>query len=297
MVHHFPGIAILHHLHWLLHNAVEGLDHLNYFFNYLLLHNFHFNHFTHYALHWYDFLLDDFHFADLRHCVVHDLLNDYWLLNFNYSLDYHLNLDNLRNLHYSFHHLLDDSGNFHNFFRVLRYFHHLLDHVINILDHLNWHMDDLFHFLNLHDFNWFFHYSLNSNHLWYLHNSFNHFFHYFLNLNDLGDHSEDLQDVIHINHSHNFLVDHANHALIDVKHCAVSAFQLLKLLKKGLNEHSQVELNSAALFGRVGVDVLHAVELRHVLNDRNNSLEVVGFQKIDDLLLEELGEANVSLVT
>jgi hypothetical protein len=58
-----------------------------------------------------------------------------------------------------------------------------------------------------------------------------------------------------------------------------------------------MELNPSALFAAVSIDILNSVELRDVFDNRNKSLEVIGFKQINDLLLEEFGQSYVAFLS
>ena len=92
------------------------------------------------------------------------------------------------------------------------------------------------------------------------------------------------------------LVDHADHALVDVQHETVFLLDLLELLEEGLDKDAQVELDSPRLLARVGVDVLDPDGLRHELHDLDHPVQGVNIDKVYNLLLEELNQLLVNLV-
>jgi hypothetical protein len=55
-----------------------------------------------------------------------------------------------------------------------------------------------------------------------------------------------------------------------------------------------MELNSSRFITTVGVDVLNPVELRYIFHNRYNSLEIISFNKIDDLLSEKFSESSIA---
>ena len=75
-------------------------------------------------------------------------------------------------------------------------------------------------FLNLSDFlnlDNFFNNFLNSHNLWYFHYTIDNLLDDLLNLDHFRDNPKDFQNVINIDNSHNFLVNHTDDSLIDFK--------------------------------------------------------------------------------
>src|SRR5690606_18500572 len=117
----------------------------------------------------------------------------------------------------------------------------LFDNVINNLDDFNWDMNNLFDFLNSWDFNNFFNNLLDWNNLWNLNNLFNDLFNNLFNFNDLRNNSEDLENIINADDSHDFLIDHSDDSFVNFKNGSSSNSDLFEFLKQGLNQNSQVE--------------------------------------------------------
>lgn len=228
---------------WFFNDSVKWFYNFNNSLNYFFLDFFHFNNFSNDLFNRDDLFLDDLNFLDFRNGMVNDFLDNNRLLNFNNLLLNDFNFYDLGNFNNSFDYLLNDSGNFNDLFSVLRYFYNLLDDVINSLDDFNGNMDNLLDFLNLDNFNWSLDNLLNRNHLRNLNDSVHDLFNNFFDFDDLGDHSEDFQDVININNSHDLSVNHSNNSLIDVQDKSAFLLDFFKLFKKSLDQNSEMELN------------------------------------------------------
>ncbi len=57
-----------------------------------------------------------------------------------------------------------------------------------------------------------------------------------------------------------------------------------------------MEFNSLGLFTRISVHILDFDDFRNVLDNFHYSFELIHFDQIDDLLLEELEESNVAFI-
>lgn len=224
VVDYLAGIAVLDDFNWLLDDAIEGLDHLHDLLYDLLVDDWHLDHLADDTFHSDNLFPDDLDFPNLGDGMVDDPFHEDWLLHLNYLLNYDLHFDDLGDLNDPFHHLLDDARHFHDLFSVVGYFHYFLDDVIDVLDDLHWDMNDLLYFLDAHHLNDLLHNPLNGDHLRDLHYSLNDLLHYLLHLDDLGHHAEDLQNIVDTDNSQDFLVDHADHSLIDVQNSTVFQF-------------------------------------------------------------------------
>jgi len=149
-------------------------------------------------------------------------------------------------------------------------------------------MDDLFDFLISWNFYNFFNDFFNCDNLWYFNNLFNDFFDNLLNFNNLRYDSEDFENIINADNTHNLLVNHTDNSFIDFKSNSSSDSHLFKFFKEGLDEDSKMEFNSSGLFTTVRVNVLNSDSLWDKLNDFNKSIKFINFHNINDLLLEEL---------
>jgi hypothetical protein len=160
-------------------------------------------------------LNDDNRFLD-------NLLDDPVFLDGNYLVDlYYLlhnpfDLDDLWEFTPYFHNLLHYSWYFDNPFNDLLDRYDLLHNVVDDSWYLYGHVYDplnLSDFFNLYDL---------LDHLldWHDLRHFNHSIYYLLHnllyFHDLGHHAEHLQYVVYVDHTHNFLVNHTNHSLIDL---------------------------------------------------------------------------------
>lgn len=54
-----------------------------------------------------------------------------------------------------------------------------------------------------------------------------------------------------------------------------------------------MELHSSGLFRTIGIDIFDTVVFRDVLDDTDQAFKVIGFQKVDDFLLEEFGQSGI----
>jgi hypothetical protein len=227
------------------------LDLWHYFLHYLLdLYNFgHLNDFLYYLLYdngdllynldclfrGYDFLHHDLNRLYFGFYVIDDLLGFHYSLNFDLFL-----LDTVDYLH-----LWDFLDDLHYFLDNLWYLHNLLDGAFNghqflycISDNcrdLQWDIDNslhLYYFLNFYNplDN-----LLHGHNLWDLHNPIDYFLDYLLHLDYFGYHFEHLQDIVNIDQPHDFLVNHADYALVNLKHHIGLSLHLLELLKQCLD--------------------------------------------------------------
>lgn len=55
-----------------------------------------------------------------------------------------------------------------------------------------------------------------------------------------------------------------------------------------------MELDFSWFITTIGIDVLNSIKLRHIFDDRNNPLEIIGFNEIDDLLSEKFSEPSIT---
>lgn len=267
LVDSFFGSSPLDDFNWFLNNAVERLDDLDNLFDYLFLDDFNFNNFSDDFLDCDNLLLDNLNLFDLRNSMVDNLFNNHRFFNLNNLLLDHLDLDNLGDFNNPLDNLLDNSWDLNNLLSVLRYFDNFLNNVVNNLDDLNGDMNDLFNFLNLDDLDWFLNDSFNGDDLRNLNHSIYDLFNYLLNFNDFGDNSEDFQDIVNTDNSHDLSIDHTNDSLINVKDESGFSFDLFKFFEKSLDENSEVEFNSSRFITAVSVNILNSVEFRDVFDD------------------------------
>lgn len=218
-------------------------------------------------------LNDSFHFYDF----LNDLLYCHNLRNF------------LNDLDNSFNDLRHFNDSFNNLFN--------LDNLFNYVGDDNWHFEryvnDSFDFLDLFNFDDFFGDFINSDNLWDFDDSFDNFFNNFLYFNDFRNNSENFEDIVNVNNSHDLLPDHSNDSFVHFKDNTGSEFDFLEFFKKGLDQNSQVELNFSGLFAGVSVNVFDFNDLWDVLDDFNEPIDLINFNNIDELLLEEFHEFSV----
>lgn len=198
------------------------------------------------------FLHDDWDLHDLLHDLLlrwdHHLLDHLHLLDLVLDVvDHSLHLDDLLDLDDPVHELLDSH-----------YLRHFLSHLHNPLDNL-WHLDDslnypfhwhyLLHNVGHHDrgLDWHQHFQLDlldlldlhdplldplhDHDLGHLHDPVHYLLDYLLHLDDFVHHSEDLQNIIHIHHAHDLLVDHPHHSLVQLQDHSRSYLYLLQLFQ------------------------------------------------------------------
>ncbi len=92
------------------------------------------------------------------------------------------------------------------------------------------------------------------------------------------------------------MADHANDFFIDFGNYPTLYLHLLHLLKQGLDKHSQVELDLSGLLARVSVNILDLDDLRDVLYDLHDPVNLVHLDNVDQLLTEKLGQPTIHLV-
>ena len=170
--------------------------------------------------------------------MVDNLLNLNNLFHLNYSFFYSFN-------HFDFGYFPDD---FYESVNNLWHFNRLLNDPFNWNDLLNvgWYDVGYFqrnihnplHFLDLFDFNNLFNDFFNWDNLRHFDNSVNYLLNDLFNFNDFGDNSEDLEDVINVDNTHNFLVDHSNDSLINFQNSSGFPFKFFKFFQKGLNQNT-----------------------------------------------------------
>lgn len=206
---------------------------------------------------------------------------------FNNLFNNLLNFDDFWDLNDSVNDFFNNSWNFDNFFSQRWNFDEFLNNIFNNFNNFDWNMNDLFNFLISWNFNNFFNNLFDCNNLWNFNNLFNNLFDNFLNFNNLRYDSEDFENIINTDNSHNLLINHTDNSFIDFKSDSGSGSNLFKFFKKGLDEDSEMEFNSSGLFAAVRVNVLYSNSLWNKLNDFNKSIEFIDFHNINDLLLEE----------
>ncbi len=297
MIHNLSSISVLHWLHNSLYNLLNfnDLRHLNDLFNNLLDNVWNFDNLLHNSFYLNDLFLNDLNLSNFWNGVVNNLFNNHRLFNLYNLLNVNWNLNDFWNLNNSFHNLLHYSWNFNDSFNNLLNFNDLFSEFVNVLNYLHWNMHNFLYFLNLDDFDDLFNNFFNWNDLRNFNHSLYNLLYNFLNFNDFRNNSEDFKNIIDIDDSHDFLVDHSYDSLIHLENNSGSNSDFLKLFKKSLDEDSQMELNSLGLFTRVGVNVFYFNDFWNVLDNWDNSFQFVDFHDIDDFLLEEFEESCITL--
>jgi hypothetical protein len=229
--------------------------------------------------------------------MIDDLLNNDRHLYLYDLLNHNLNLNNLWYLDDSFNDLFDDSGDLHYLFSILEHLNNLFNNVVNVSDDFNRNVNYPFNLLNLDHLNDFFSNSLDCNDLRHFDHSFDNLLNDLLHFNDFGDDSEHLKNVINVNNSHYFLIDHTDYTFIDIQNNSSSTFDLLQLLKQGFDKDSKVELYFSAFFTAVCIDILNTVEFRDILDNRHESFEVIRLKHINNFLLEELSQSAIAFLS
>lgn len=210
--------------------------------------------------------------------------NSFHLNNFFYLydfFDYSFNLDNFWNLSYYLNDSFNDLRDFNDSFHNLLNWNNLLDNVCNDWRNLKWDINvslDLSNFLDLDDL---LDDLLNHSDCWNLNDSVDDFLDNLLNFNYLRNNSKYFQNVINIYDSHNFLINHSDNTLVNLKDNACSSLNFLELLKKRFNQDSQVELNFSSFFAWISINVLDFYNLRNVFNNLYQSINFIYFDDID----------------
>jgi hypothetical protein len=156
-------------------------------------------------------------------------------------------------------------------------------------------VNNFFDFLNLYYFDDFFNDLFDRNDLWDLNNSVDNLFDDLLNFNNLGNNSEDLQYVINVNDSHDLLIDHTNNSFIDLENSSSSSFEFFEFFQKSFDQNSEMELYFSGFFAGVSIHVFDSDHIRHVLNDFDDSVQLIYFDDINKFLLEEFVKSCITL--
>lgn len=245
VVDHLPCVSVLNCFSNLflddldLYNLRYSDYLLNDFFNNLLdLHNSLNNPFN-----GHDLLLDHLDFLDLWDSVVHDLLDNRWLVHVHDLLSDDLNLHGFGDFNHSFNDFLHDFGHLDNSFHNLLNQNRLLNHVVDDLHDVNGNVHHLLDFLDFGHLNNLLSDLLDWHHLRHLDHSVDYLLHNLFDFNDLRNHSEDLQNVVHVHDAHDLLVDHADNTLVDLQNSPGSSFEFFQLFKQCLDQDSQMELD------------------------------------------------------
>lgn len=242
--HHFNFLDDLLHNFLYFNNLWHLNDLLNYLFDidrnlYNLFHDFFDRN---------NFFLVDNNLFDFGFNMINHLSHSYWLLN----------LHNLLNDSFDFVNLGYFSDDFDDSVLDGRNFDGLLNDLFEMNDfilggwyddwYFNWNWYFLLDFSDFLDLNNF----LNNLFHWNDFRHFNYAVDYLLNnlfnFDDLGNHSEDLQDIIHIDYSHYFLVYHSDDTLINLQSNSSSLANLLEFFEKCLDKDSEVEFNFPGFF-------------------------------------------------
>lgn len=220
MVDDFSCVSVLSDFNRFFNNTIKRLNYLNNPLNNFLLDDLNLDNFSHNSFNWNDLFSNHLDLLNLRNCVINYLFHNSWFFNFNYLLSDDLYLNDLWNLNNSLDYFLDDPGHFNDFLSVLRDFNNFFNDIVNYSDHLYRNMDDFLNFLHLYNFNWLLHNPFNRNHLRNLYHPVNNLLNNLFNFHDFGNNSENFQDVVDINDSQNFSIDHSNDSLINIKNKA-----------------------------------------------------------------------------
>ena len=200
------------------------------------------------------------------------------------------------NFRHFFDHLndpFDNLWNLNNFFNNFFYWHNFLHNCGNNLFNFQRNIDNSFHLDNFLDFNYSLDYFFDGHNLWDFDYFLDNFLDYLFDFDHFGDHPEDLENVIDIDNIHDFLLDHSNNSLVDFQ-CHIHLLpDLVQLLQQGFQKYSQVELDFAWFLWTVGIDILDLDNLRDVLDYFYQSVHLVHFHQVDQLLLEEFGQMGV----
>ena len=260
----------------------NNLRNMNNFLYNFLYDNWHLDNPLYYFFEWWnDNFLNNLNLFNYFLNMVH---NSFHLNNFFYLydfFDYSFNLDNFWNLSYYLNDSFNDLRDFNDSFHNLLNWNNLLDNVCNDWRNLKWDINvslDLSNFLDLDDL---LDDLLNHSDCWNLNDSVDDFLDNLLNFNYLRNNSKYFQNVINIYDSHNFLINHSDNTLVNLKDNACSSLNFLELLKKRFNQDSQVELNFSSFFAWISINVLDFYNLRNVFNNLYQSINFIYFDDID----------------
>jgi hypothetical protein len=299
MIDDLAGVSVFHNLDDLLNNLLDldDLWHLHDLLDNLLDYGRHFNDPFNYSLHRYNLFLYDLDLFDLGHQVIRNPLHSYRHFLLDNPLYNGGDFMDLGNLDHSFDDLLNHTWHLHNLLDNFLDFNNLFDHIVDVSDDLNRNVHDLLDLLHLDNFNDLLDNLLDGNDLRNFNDPLNHLLHDLLHLHDLGHNPEYFKDIIDVDNTHNFLIDHSDNALVHLEHGTRSFLQFFQFFQQGLNQNSQVEFHSLRLLTRVSVDVFDLDNLWHIFDDLDNSVNLVDFDNVDNFLLEELEQAAINFIT
>ena len=231
---YFLHLYYLRHLNNFLYNSFDESRNLhNPFHN-----SFHGNNLFHF----------DSHFPNFRNHVIDlplNLNNSVFLDNlFNHSIHF----NDFGNLSNEFNMPLSDTWDLHYFLYDLFNRNNLLHNVVNYFGNLNWNINNLLDLPNLFDFDDLLNYFFNWHNLRNFNDSVYDLLNYLLHLYYLGHDSEYLENIVHVDDTHNLLVDHSNNPLIHLRNVSCPQLEFLKLFQKSLNQDSKMELHFSRLF-------------------------------------------------
>lgn len=106
----------------------------------------------------------------------------------------------------------------------------------------------------------------------------------FLNLDNLRHSPVHLQYIIDINQIQNFFPDHPDHTLVNFRLHSSLYLDPLHLFKQSFDQHSQMELHLSVLLAVIGIDILNSDDIRLILDDLDETVQLVYFDYVDYLL-------------
>jgi hypothetical protein len=224
-----PNLFYLHNLHFNLDDLLNNDRHfLNDFLGDNFMGYFLFDYFTNF---WdFDKVVDDL--LDLNMLDICDNLFHY-LLNFNKFGCFLEFRDN------SVEGAINLIGNLADGFDWDDLFNDEIDGVVNIDRDLNLFIDfDKFCFG--HEF---FHFAINWDDLGALHTFFNHLLDDLFNFDYLGNNSENFEDIVDLDQTHDLSLDHCDDFFVHLQHDPRLDLDLFQLFEKCFDEDSQMELD------------------------------------------------------
>lgn len=159
---------------------------------------------------------NDFDLSILDGYVINNLTDCNWLLDLNNLFDVLLHDFNFRNFFNHFNDSLNNGWHLDHFFNNLFDLNDLLNDSLNDNGNFNRHWDLFLNLSDLLDLNDLLYYLFNSYDLGDLDQSIDNLFNDLFNLDYLRNNSENFENVIDVDASHDLLIDHSDNSLVDL---------------------------------------------------------------------------------
>lgn len=206
----------------------NNLWNLNNLFNNLFDNDRNFNDFfDNFGFRMNDYFLDNLDLSDFNLDIVLNLFDFNNSLNLNDLFDYFFDCYDFWNLSYDLNDSLNYLWNFNNSFDNLFDLNNFFNDVCNNDRHLQRNIDDFLYFFDSFNFDNFLSNFVNCNNLRNLDNSIDNLLYNLLNFNNFGYNSEDFEDIVNIDNTHDFLSDHSDNSFIHFENDSSSNFNFL----------------------------------------------------------------------